>query len=274
MDLSLQNKWNCLEKWFSNQKGVLTAFSGGVDSALVTFLARRFLGKEKAIAVISTSESLKIRDYETAVNFAKQHDIILKIIKTPELYDSNYYLNSFNRCYFCKTYLYSEMEIVGKQYMGYALINGTNVDDYKDFRPGHAAAEDFRVLSPLAECKLTKKDIRQMAKDLGLTVWNKPASPCLSSRIPYGEKITRKKLIAIETAEEILFDNGFKEVRVRHYGDLCKIEVPVKELKRLNNLFDKINAMILKQTDFTQCVIDKEGFVSGKLNRLTVNSNE
>jgi pyridinium-3,5-biscarboxylic acid mononucleotide sulfurtransferase len=261
-------KLNKIQDWFqTNPKQVFIAFSGGVDSCLTLFLARKFLGKEKVIAVVSASPSLKKRDLETAINFCKENDINLEIIKTKEIEDPSYFTNPVNRCYFCKSSLYDELKMIAEKFPGSSILNGQNKDDLSDYRPGIKAANEFNVLTPLADCGFTKNDVRQIAKYFNLATWNKPANPCLSSRIPYGQEVTIEKLEQIESAENFLNDLGFLEVRVRHFNNVAKIEVP---LERLDDLIKFENELRIKfqQLGFFNCEIDNEGFISGKLNRV------
>jgi uncharacterized protein len=257
-----------IEHWFKkhNQK-VIVAFSGGVDSCLASFLARKFLGKENTLAVISASPSLKRTDLDIAKRFCLENDINLEIIKTNEMEDPNYYTNPVNRCYFCKTNLYNELNIIAKRFPGTAIINGQNFEDFGDYRPGIKAANEYKILTPLADCKFGKNDIREIAEFFNLSTWDKPASPCLSSRIPYGEEVTIQKLRQIELAENLLNEIGFDEVRVRHYYNVAKIEVPHDRLNDLFIIENEIKEKII-QLGFLDCKIDNEGFVSGKLNRI------
>ena len=272
MDKRIFSHYTRLESWFKEKKGVIIAFSGGVDSALVVFLSRRFLGKEKTVAVISKSESLKSRDFQIARDFADKQDIYLKVVHTSELKDYRYVLNSPQRCYFCKANLYSTLGLVQEEYPGFVIANGTNRDDFSDYRPGHKAQSEFKIYSPLAECGLTKQDIRNMARYFKLEVWNKPASPCLSSRVPYDIPITYNKLKQIERAEEILYRYGYKNVRVRWRNNgSCSIEVPVDEIENLKLQAKFILPEIKTTAGFSACVIDEEGLVSGKLNRVLTN---
>jgi len=259
-------KLECLEEWYGRRKGSIVAFSGGVDSSLVLFLARRWQGRENAIGVISKSESLKTRDYELARNFSAQFDIQMEVIETRELEDERYSSNPIDRCFFCKDHLYSDLRTVCDRYPGFPVLNGTNADDYSDYRPGLKAARQYEVLSPLADCQVTKTEIREIAKHFGLPNWDKPASPCLSSRVPYNHPITRKKLVEIEQAEELLNSFGFEDVRVRHYGDHGRIEVRKEDISRLISVKEEVTEGILK-VGFARVVIDEEGLVSGKLNR-------
>lgn len=268
-DLSphLQNKIQLLEQWFSKRKGSIVAFSGGIDSTLVLFLARKFQGKKNAIGVISNSESLKSKDFELAKNFCKTFDIHLEIIKTLELADARYNQNPENRCYFCKEHLFHDLQAIKDKYPEFDVLSGTNYDDLGDYRPGLQAAAKYKVLSPMVDCTLTKEELRQIAKHFELPNWDKPASPCLSSRIPYNHQITREKLQQVEDAENILNEYGFKDVRVRHYGTYGQIEVKKDELEKLLLVEEDILAKI-RNVGFKELKIDKEGLVSGKLNRV------
>jgi uncharacterized protein len=266
----LQNKLQLLEDWFSKRKGSIVAFSGGIDSTLVLFLARKFQGKQNAIGVISNSESLKSRDFELAKEFCKTFDINLEIIKTLELADERYNQNPINRCYFCKEHLFHDLQSIKEKYTDFDVLSGTNYDDLGDYRPGLQAAAKYKILSPMVDCNLSKDELRQIAKHFELPNWDKPASPCLSSRVPYNHQITREKLQQIEDAEGILNEFGFKDVRVRHYGTYGQIEVKSDELEKLllveNEVLDRI-----KNVGFSELRIDKEGLVSGKLNRVLKN---
>ena len=254
-----------LEAWFLPVEGSLTAFSGGVDSALVLYLSNQFLGG-KGIGVMADSPSLKRRDLQQARQFCSRYGITLKIIRTGELDNPDYARNPANRCFFCKDTLYRMMTEIGREYPGYHILNGTNLDDHGDYRPGLKAANNHRVQSPLADCGIRKKEVRLLARHFGLPVWAKPASPCLSSRIPYGQKVTAKKLWQIESAETLLNQLGFAEVRVRHFGKEARIEVPAAEVERLLDCKSRLQKAML-ELGFDTATFDAEGLVSGKLNR-------
>ncbi len=262
-----KKKLEKLEKWFRQQTGSIVAFSGGIDSSLLLFLARRWQGREAAIGVISDSESLKRKDLELAKSFSNQFDIVLELIETRELEDERYNQNPLDRCYFCKDHLYMDLQKISDKYPGFPVLNGTNVDDHGDYRPGLKAATKYQVLAPLADCGITKEEIREISLHFELPNWNKPASPCLSSRIPYTHSITGKKLMEIEQAEDLLNSFGFEDVRVRHYGDHGKIEVRKEDLPRLMDLKDSVLVKI-REIGFPRVIIDEEGLVSGKMNRV------
>lgn len=266
--INIYDKEQKLKEWFEKHPRAIIALSGGVDSCLVVFAARKYLGKENAVAVISNSASLKKRDLEDAEIFCSNYDIQLDIIDAKEIDDPNYASNPIDRCFFCKSALYDELEsLVVNKYPDHDMVNGNNYSDFGDYRPGLKAASDFHVYSPLAECGFNKDDIRELSQHFNLFVWDKPASPCLSSRFPYGESITVDKLRMVEDAEEILYRYGFKNARVRHLGETARIEVPYDQIEKLDHLFEEIQNQILS-TGFKNCEIDKEGFISGKLNRV------
>jgi uncharacterized protein len=254
-----------LRAWFGPLPGAITAFSGGVDSALVLYLSRVFLGAG-ALGCISVSPSLKRSDYAAAVAFAEGYGIPLEPIETREIDDDGYAANPPDRCWHCKTHLYRDLRAVQERLPGFVLLNGTNRDDLGDYRPGLRAARELGVRSPLAECGLGKADVRSLARHLGLPNHDKPASPCLSSRIPYGQPVTREKLRQIEAAEAVLAGYGFDDVRVRHYGDEARVEVAAESIPRLRAGFGRIAAEI-GELGFARCTLDDEGLVSGKLNR-------
>ncbi len=255
-----------LKAWFGKHPGAIIAFSGGIDSSLVLYLARKWQGRDGAIGVISKSESLKTKDFELAQSFSEQYDIHMEVIETREMEDERYNQNPVDRCFFCKEHLYTDLQKISEKHPGFPVLNGTNADDYTDYRPGMKAATKYEILSPLAECGIVKEEIREISRYFGLPNWNKPASPCLSSRIPYTHAITRKKLVEIEAAEELLNSFGFEDVRVRHYGDHGKIEVPKEEIPRLLEMKASVMEKI-REIGFPAVVIDEEGLVSGKLNR-------
>jgi uncharacterized protein len=266
MEKSVNEYLDTLEKWFSKRKQTITAFSGGIDSSLVLYLSNYFLGSE-AIGCISNSASLKSRELDLAIDFCGKYDITLEVIATNEMQDKDYLSNPSNRCYFCKNHLYMSLNTLQKKHPGYVLLNGSNIDDLGDYRPGLQAASDHHVLSPLVDCGIDKKMVREIAKHLGIEHWNKPASPCLSSRVPYGNEISIDKLKMIEDAESIINKYGFEDVRVRHYDNEAKIEVPVEQIGQLDNVFSSVSKEI-ENLGFELCSIDQEGLVSGKLNRV------
>ena len=256
-----------LRDWFRECPGALVAFSGGVDSSLLAFLSQHFLGRAQTLAVISASPSLKLSDLDEAKDFARINDLSIRVITTKEMENPSYFSNPSNRCYFCKHTLYDELADLRKDYTGWWVLNGTNRDDLGDYRPGLKAADEFEVRSPLSDCGIDKEGVRALAAHFKLQCWDKPASPCLSSRVPYGEEITVKKLRQIEDAEALVKDAGFPINRVRHYGDTARVEVAEDLQTKLAENREAIAAGIRK-LGFAQVDFDEEGFVSGKLNRV------
>ena len=256
-----------LRDWFKECPGALVAFSGGVDSSLLAFLSKHFLGRAQTLAVISASPSLKLSDLDEAKVFARANDLSIRVITTKEMENPSYFNNPTNRCYFCKHTLYDELADLRKDYTGWWVLNGTNRDDLGDYRPGLKAADEFEVRSPLSDCGIDKEGVRALAAHFKLQCWDKPASPCLSSRVPYGEEITVKKLRQIEDAEALVKDAGFPINRVRHYGDTARVEVAEDFQPKLAENREAIAASIRK-LGFAQVEFDEEGFVSGKLNRV------
>ncbi len=247
---------------------VMVAYSGGVDSAFLAATAHRVLGN-RMLAVLADSPSLARRDMEQARAFADAQGIPLRVIQTEELEKPEYQRNDANRCFHCKTELFEGMKKLGAE-LGFAQIAyGMNADDRRDYRPGQRAAEEHEVLAPLAEVGLTKLEIRTLAKDAGYTLWDRPAAPCLSSRVEYGRTVTREVLEQVERGEESLRQLGFREFRVRHHGELARVEISRAEMARALTLemMDKISAE-LRKAGFQYVTLDCTGFRSGSLNAV------
>ena len=264
----IEEKIKHLENWFSLCPGALVAFSAGVDSSLVAYIAHVLLG-DNMLAVIADSPSLKRKDLEEGRDFASRYNIPLEVIETKELESHDYAKNEGDRCYFCKSHLYTDMTDLSREYPGWWILNGANWDDQGDYRPGMRAAAENAVRSPLLDCHITKQVVRDITQYYKLDCWNKPASPCMSSRIPYGQVVTKEKLSQIETAENFIHSLGFENVRVRHYGDNARIEVPAFEVETLRTHVVQIEEFF-RNIGFSSYQVDEEGFVSGKLNRALV----
>lgn len=248
---------------------VAVAFSGGVDSAVVAKAAQVALG-ESAIAVTAVSESLAQGELEDAQALAERIGIRHRVIRTEEFADPNYLRNATDRCYFCKSELYGRLSGLLGQLGVDAIASGANMDDAGDHRPGMRAAAERGVRHPLQECELTKSHVRALAKAWDLPTWDKPATPCLSSRIAYGENVTPERVQMIDQAEQWLRQYGLRLLRVRyHKGDMARIEVPVEELPRLAGpgVRDEL-VRTFRKLGFKFVTLDLEGFRSGSLNSL------
>jgi pyridinium-3,5-biscarboxylic acid mononucleotide sulfurtransferase len=264
----LEAKRLALDARLRNVGRLMVAYSGGTDSAYLAFAAHQALGAEM-LAVIADSPSLSRAHLRDAVDFAESQGIPLRVIDTHELEDAEYVRNDSSRCFHCKDELFKVMALAGGPLGFSAVAYGMNVDDRGDFRPGQKAAAEHHVLAPLAEAGLTKEEIRTLAREAGLRVWDKPASACLSSRIAYGLPVTRETLESIEKSEEALFAMGFRQFRVRHHGELARIEIAREELERMLSLsmFAEASAA-LKRLGYKYVTLDLEGYRSGSMNAL------
>lgn len=248
---------------------VVVAYSGGVDSAVVAKAAQLALG-DRATAVTGVSSSLAAGELDEARRVAALIGIRHETIETQEFQQPAYLENAPDRCYHCKTELYTRLDVLIERYPGTVIVNGANLDDRGDYRPGMTAAREHQVRSPLIECELTKADVRALAAHWNLPVADKPASPCLSSRIAYGEAVTPERTAMIDAAERFLRDKGLRELRVRyHKGDLARIEVPADAIAKLaeRQLRSELAARF-KQLGFKFITLDLEGFRSGSLNQI------
>ena len=261
-------KLRALEAQLCELNSVMVAYSGGVDSAFLAATAYRVLG-ERMIAVLADSPSLARRDLEQAVAFAQTIGMPLKIIQTEELEKPEYQRNDANRCFHCKTELFAGMEALGRGLGFTHIAYGMNADDTRDFRPGQRAAEDHAVLAPLADASLSKLEVRTFAKAAGYTLWDRPAAPCLSSRVEYGRPVTREVLEQVERGEEAMRGLGFREFRVRHHGPLARVEITRTEMPQALDMamLDRITAE-LKAVGFQYVTLDAAGFRSGSMNAV------
>ena len=261
-------KLHALEARLAELGRVMVAYSGGVDSAFLAGTAYRVLG-ERMLAVLADSPSLARRDMEQACDFARSLGMPLQVIATDELERPEYARNDANRCFHCKDELFAVMEALGSKLGFTRIAYGMNADDTRDFRPGQRAAEQHEVLAPLAEVGLTKLEVRALAKASGYPLWDRPAAPCLSSRVEYGRTVTREVLEQVEKGEEGLRQLGFRELRVRHHGELARVELARTELPRAltMEMLDAITAA-LKQAGFKYVTLDCAGFRSGSMNAV------
>jgi len=266
MDVKI--KTGVLHEILTSLDSLLVAYSGGTDSAFLAYAAHEILG-DRMLAVIANSPSLPRQELAAALAFASTHKIPVHILQTRELEDPNYIRNDQNRCFHCKDELFTQMETT-RQELGFAyLAYGMNLDDRGDFRPGQKAAALHNALAPLAAANLTKEEIRTLAREAGLALADKPASACLSSRIEYGRPVTIENLSQVEQAEDALHALGFPQVRVRHHGDLARIEIARQDLSRALTLpmLDRITAA-LRPLGFTYITLDTQGYRSGSMNDM------
>jgi uncharacterized protein len=247
---------------------VLVAYSGGVDSAFLAWAAHRALGASM-LAVIADSPSLARTHLNDAIAFAKEQNIPIEVISTSELDRPEYARNDGQRCFQCKDELFVVMEKLREARSFDAIAYGVNFDDQGDFRPGQQAAKQHHVAAPLLKAGLTKQEIRELARLAGLRIWDKPASACLSSRIEYGRPVTREALDVVERGEDAVRGLGFRQFRVRHHGDIVRIEIAREELERaLNPAMAAQFSAIFKALGFKFVTLDLEGFRSGSMNAL------
>ncbi|MEL7069713.1 MAG: ATP-dependent sacrificial sulfur transferase LarE [Cyanobacteria bacterium J06581_3] len=264
----MSDKLAQLQAIFREMDRALIAYSGGIDSTLVAKVAWDVLG-DKALAVTANSPSLMPEDFEDAKVQAAQMGIAHKVVETHEMDNVDYTSNPVNRCYFCKSELHDTLRPLANE-LGYGyVVDGLNADDLQDYRPGIAAAKERGVRSPLAEVGITKLEVREISKQLGLHWWDKPSQPCLSSRFPYGELITTEKLHRVGRAERYMRDLGYRNLRVRSDGETARIELMPEEI---TSFVSKVELPILVEAfqgfGFTYVTLDLEGYKRGKLNRV------
>jgi uncharacterized protein len=247
---------------------LMVAYSGGVDSAFLAATAHRVLG-DQMMAVLADSASLARHDLEQACEFAIAQGIPLQVVATEELDNPEYAKNDANRCFHCKDELFTTMKMLGEKLSFSAIAYGMNADDTRDYRPGQRAANQHEVLAPIAEAGLTKAEVRILCRQAGYSLWDRPAAPCLSSRVEYGRKVTREVLEQVEKGEECMRQLGFREFRVRHHGELARVEIARNELPRALTM-EMLDAITtgLKQVGYQYVTLDTAGFRSGSLNAI------
>ena len=261
-----QAKYDLLQNILREMESVLIAYSGGVDSALLLKVAHDVLG-DRAIGAIASSDAYAPEETQEAIATAAQMGIRLVTLETHELEDERYVKNDLQRCYFCKTELFTQLEPLAKQYAVRYIAYGVNKDDDGDFRPGQRAAREFGVRGPLKEAGMGKQDIRALARMLGVPVWNKPAMACFSSRIPYGSKVDVASLQMVYRAEKLLRELGFHQLRVRHHDKIARIEVERSEIARL--VEEEMSRTVtdgLRKIGYSYVTVDLQGFRSGSMN--------
>jgi pyridinium-3,5-biscarboxylic acid mononucleotide sulfurtransferase len=263
---NLRDKKTRLEEQLQKLGSVLIAYSGGVDSAYLAWCAHQ-IPNLTMLAVLADSPSLSRAHFQDAVAFAEKHQIPLEVIKTDEMENPEYVKNDMLRCFHCKNELFTEMEEARKRLGFHHLAYGMNLDDRGDFRPGQKAALQHGVLAPLVDAELTKAEIRTLALEADLRVWDKPASACLSSRIAYGNPVTRETLLRVEQGEAHLRQLGFRQFRVRDHGGLARIEIAGEELDRiLSSALLRDLTSTFRLLGFNYVTLDCEGYRSGSMN--------
>ncbi|MCL5674592.1 MAG: ATP-dependent sacrificial sulfur transferase LarE [Candidatus Omnitrophica bacterium] len=264
----LKKKFEILEKIIRELKKSAVAFSGGVDSSFLLKYSIDVLGRENVVAVIEKGELYPEEETQSAIKLAEEFQVKYFIIEADQMKDTYFTQNPVDRCFHCKKDLFGNIKKIVPP--DFCIVDGSNADDVKDFRPGEKSKKLFNVRSPLQEAELTKDDIRKISKEMGLPTWNKPSFACFSSRIPYGKKITREKLSRIEKAERYLKNKGFWQVRVRDYGKTCRIEVLPDEFAKILKERDEI-VKELKKTGYLYITLDLAGYRTGSMNEILEN---
>ena len=266
--MKLSEKNQSLERHLSRLGRVLVAYSGGIDSAFLAWAAHRTVG-DRMLAIIGDSPSLARTQLADALAFAAEHQLPVEVIPTTELERADYARNDASRCFYCKDELFRTLNRLRHE-RGYDHIAyGINHDDLGDYRPGQRAANEHGVVAPLLEAGLTKQEIRELARAAGLRLWDKPASACLASRLAYGLSVTAEALSQVERGEDALRQMGFRQYRVRHHGDIVRIEIDKDELPQAMTLeMAATLTRIFKELGFTFVTLDLEGFRSGSMNAL------
>lgn len=263
-----------LKNIIANLGSAAIAYSGGVDSTFLMKVCHDVLG-DKVIAVTARSSTYPEREFREAVKYAEEIGVKHIVIVSEELEIEGFAQNPVNRCYFCKKELFSKIKNVANEYNIEYVLDGSNYDDKNDYRPGMIAAKELNVVSPLKEAELTKEDIRELSKMMNLSTWDKPSFACLSSRFPYGNEITEEKLKMVEKAEQFLLDLGFKQVRVRHHGEIARIEVARDEREKFfnTNIMDMVVEK-LKDIGFIYVTMDLKGYRTGSMNEVIKDLND
>jgi len=262
--MNVQEKKQKLYDILGTMDQVIVAFSAGIDSTFVLKCAAEVLG-DRVLAVTAASETFPDRELQEAIDLAKQFGVRHEIVQIKELENPNFVANNPDRCYHCKAGLYSTLTDLAKERQIPWILDGANMDDLGDYRPGRQAAKEYEIRSVLQEAELYKEELRELAREMGVPNWDKPSFACLSSRIPYGDLITLDKVEQLDRGEGQLRTLGFKQIRVRHHGTIARVEVLREEFLKALDLVDEITT-ILKGEGFTYVTLDLEGYRSGSMN--------
>ena len=269
MSSELKAKTQKLKEIFRSMERVLVAYSGGVDSTLLLKVAKDTLGDENVLAVTVFSPLYPERELTGAKKLTQGMGVRHLLIKSNELEIEGFSKNPPNRCYYCKKELFEELQKLAHKEKIPFIVEGSTLDDERDYRPGKKAIQELGIRSPLKEVRFTKEEVRELSDALGLTTWDKPSFACLASRFPYGEEITMEKLKMVDEAENFLFGLGFKQVRVRHHGNLARIEIYPEEIERLmDKLLREKVVSHLKKIGYHYVTVDLQGFRSGSMNEV------
>ncbi len=265
----LQTKYDQLKTILRGMESAAVAYSGGVDSTFLLRVAVDELGADRVLGIIAVSESYPARELEEAKQLAREMGARIRLIETEELTNPDYASNPVNRCFHCKTELFTKMFPIAKEEGLKVVLYGVNADDMGDFRPGIQAAKKMGARGPLQEAGLTKNEIRLLSRQLGLRTWDKPAYACLSSRIPYGLRITKEALLQVDAAEAFLQDLGFRQVRVRHHDKIARIEIPREEMERFfSGGAADLAVAKLKELGYQYVTLDLQGYRTGSMNEV------
>jgi len=262
----IERKWAHLKSLLQDMQSAVLAYSGGVDSSLLLRAASEVMGS-RLIAVTAVSETYPAGELSSAEEFARSQGVMHRVLRTEELGSESFVRNNPDRCYHCKKELFEKLRQMAESEGISTVIEGSNTDDLRDYRPGRKAAKEFSVRSPLVEAEISKTEVRELARTLNLAVWDKPSLACLSSRIPYGTRITPEILETIQSAEDQLRVLGFRQVRVRHHDETARIELSRADFGRLINdeMASRVTAA-LKKLGYTYVCLDLEGYRTGSMN--------